>query len=421
MGRLVALAAPFAVMPELLRYLGAESFGVWMTAVSITSAALFLDLGVGNSLLTKLGVSFGREDYISARGYILGAYNILIKITVALLLLVLLVVVLCVNDVLNFGVTPLGNHDLYIIAICMAAFLVGVPASLIQKILYARQMVLQCNLWQILGAICSVISCYVAIWMSFSSWAVVLAYSLPPVLVMIVATFVFFSSNPALFPDRHDASPILFGELFGLGKRFLCLAVITSVGLNIDNTIIAATLGSESVTEFSVPIKLASLLGLLVTTMFLPLWPANADALVRNDYDWVRRSTIKMSTLGFGLVAAVGIVLVVVSNSLVEMWMGRSFENQGVVLAGQCCLFVLMAFTSPFNMLLNSLSRVRIQIVAWFLFLISTISVKLWLVPVVGFWIIPIVTSAGYMVFIMPLVVYGTRDVLHIKSSNSKP
>lgn len=57
-GQIVALAGPLIMMPPMLNYLGEARFGLWIACVSTTSILIFLDLGTGNALTTRLSRAF---------------------------------------------------------------------------------------------------------------------------------------------------------------------------------------------------------------------------------------------------------------------------------------------------------------------------------------------------------------------------
>ncbi len=408
-GRVCLLAAPFIVMPLMLDHLGPVAFGIWMTAVSLTNAALFLDFGIGNGLLTKVSIAIGREDYESARGYIGAAYFLLGAISLVALAMLLLAIFL-LNEVSSSMGGYFNDRDsLLIFVVTLLAFIVGMPISVIQKIFYATQKVIQLQLWQILGAFLSVVCCLSAIGFDLAPWVAVAGYALAPIVTMGVATLAFFSWHRNLAPESGDREKRYARVLSRVGGEFFVLSVLTAVALNMDFSIIFYTIGPESVTEFSAPAKLASLIGLIVTTINIPLWAANAEAIAKGDLVWVKRTVRRMCFLGFLLTSFMGLVLTIVSPFLMPLWMGRDFQNQGLVIALLSTLYVLMAVTAPFNMLLNSSARVRIQIFAWALFLVLTLTLKFKLVPMFGFWIVPAISTVGYLVCVTPLVVGAAR------------
>lgn len=410
-GRAVSLVAPFIVMPVLLKHLGHADFGVWMTALSITSMTMFVDLGIGNGLLTKLSSAYGRGDNEDMCGLISSAYASLTLI--ALLLLVLLCVVLVAAKTGFPAVEGLGGSTgAPIVAVCLATFIAGIPASIIQKVFYSHQMVWLGNVWQVVAAAVSVAACLAAVKLGWGAWQAIAAYSVPPVFLMLVAAAVFFRRRPQIAPSASSVDSAKIRMLLVIGSRFLILGIVTSVALNADNVVIAQKLGSVAVTEYAVPAKLASVLGLMVTTLFLPLWPANGEAIARGDYGWVRVSTLRMSILGGLAVAAAGLCLVLLGEPIMMLWMGRTFTDQQPVLLFLSVMFCLMAFASPFQMLLNSTGRLKAQIYPWVVFMVVTIVAKFLLLNQDSLWLVPMISCVGFSVIVLPSMYFSCQALL---------
>jgi O-antigen/teichoic acid export membrane protein len=277
--------------------------------------------------------------------------------------------------------------------------------------MYAKQEVLQFNLWQIVGAVLSVLFCYIAVSLKLSSWLIILAYSMPPLMILIVTTGLFFKKNNEIRPSLGDFSKEKSFDLLRIGSKFLLLSILTSISLNVDNLIIASKLGPEMVTDFAIPAKIASLLSLVVTTLFLPLWAANGEAIAKKDYDWVLKTTKKMMFLGALIVLLCSIPLVLFNKEIMDLWMGQQFKNQEEILIFLCLLSLFMAVGSPWFMILNSLGRIKIQIKIWAVFLVLSITLKLILING-DMWIIPLINSVLYGVIVVPFLAYVSHGII---------
>ena len=118
-----------------------------------------------------------------------------------------------------------------------------------------------------------------------------------------------FSRRPWLRPrlehfDRQVASSVLkqgrcfFGSVLGYGRL-----------LSGGNMIIAQVVGPEHVAQFGLPIRIFAVVGMGVSLVVEPLWPAYAEALGRRDERWVaiatRRSVVLALLIGTAGSAAV--------------------------------------------------------------------------------------------------------------------
>ena len=406
LSRASTLMAPFFVMPEMLRYMGEQNFGIWLTAISITSIAQFLDFGIGNGLLTRLSKAIAEKNYRSVRAYIASAYGALGAIALVLISIIS-VVFWAYLKLQKHGDAEIENSaQAQIIATCAYVFCIGVPISVIQRVLYASQNFLEVNIWQIIGSAISIASCIAAIQLKLSPWMVVGLYSISPVLTMTTATWSFFARNVKFRLSIKDFSIGTSKDLLRLGSGFFLLSILTSIALNADNILILEKLGSNAVTEYAVPAKLASLLGLIVTTLFLPLWSANGAAFAKGDFVWVKKTAIAMSFLGGLIVAIAACVLIFYSEFITKLWMSRTFNGQFSTVLFLSFLSFVMAVTSPFNMILNSLGRLSPQITAWIAFVVLSIPTKYFFVEQNRMWVIPLIAAVGYLSLItVPIIV----------------
>lgn len=402
--RLVTLIAPFLVMPAMLDYLGPKGFSIWVTSISIINMAAFMDFGVGNSLLTRLSAYYGRSDFVSARRDIGASYVILFAVFLAGLGCVAVFFGAIYPSLCDCS--PIADSDHVIILVMLLFFISGLPLTVIYRVVYANQKIWLYSIMQISSAIISVIMILVAMELSAPIWVVVSIFSGSPVAISFVASILYYRKQPNYRPRRQD---LAFGEdglaLLRLGLGHLCLGIIIAVSMNIDMTLILSKLGSEAVANFAMPARIGSLLHIMVGLVFLPLWSFNGAAIARHDYKWVMRSSMWMSFLGGLSVAVFGLILTLNIDQIMQIWSGRSFADQNLVVGSASIFATVIAIVAPWNMVLNAAGKVKVQIWAWGGFLAVSVFGKFVLVSTYGSWVVSLVSAFAYLICIAPLTI----------------
>lgn len=400
-GRAVALIAPLLVMGPMLDHLGPILFGIWLTAVSLAALASFLDFGIGNAALTRFSEAFGRGDLDGARSLLGQAYVLLAGLAAGF------IVVTIVGTGLIAVVLPgvfESQAQAAVVAFVLSALFLTFVTGLLVKMLQARQAYVHAQLVQIIGPIAALSATLFAISAGFDPVIVVLLYTLASPLTQAAWSAVYFAARPAQRPafDKLDRTSI--GAWTGIGGAFFVVSILTAVGMNMDNLIIAARAGAEAVTDFGVPARLGSLLMLIVFTVFMPLWTLFGNALARGDRKWLWRTAVKMSAGGALGVLIVGLTMVILADPIILLWMGRSFPDQQLVLMGMVASATVIALTSPFNMILNAAGMARQQILPWAGFVGLCLVAKTLMVTPETTWWVPWITTAAYAVCVTPRI-----------------
>lgn len=407
-GQFVSLLAPLLLMPAMLVYLGDEAFGIWAASIAITAATAFLDLGVGSGLLSRIAAAFGRGDHAAIRRYIASGYTVLTVICLAGLGALLL---MTLTDIRRY----FALRDTWpIVQVVLAVFFVGMPASIIYRVLQSLLKIPLQSALQVCGSISAILTCLTAIHLGAAPWIVVAAYGAPPVVVMLLASVWFFTVNHRFRPRVADFSLRDTRRLVGFGSYFFVLSILTAIGTNADIPIITHLAGPETAASFIPPMKMGSVMVVLITQLFMPLWSFNGEALARGDVEWVRRTTLLMSIGGAALVTICGLTVTVLSDYIMTLWMHRTFPNQKAVLLAMTAASAAIALTSPYNMVLNAKGYAKQQILPWLAFVVASLALKFLLLSGDTTWLAPGITFACYLLFVTPAMIVQARRALMI-------
>jgi O-antigen/teichoic acid export membrane protein len=410
-GKGVGLAAPLVITPAAFAYLGPERYGLWMAVTALTGMAWFADFGLGNGLLTRL--SYQSRTRREAAQDIASAYATLTAVSVVLLLgLALAYRWVPWADLLRVGEPRLAREAPVVVLICFGAFAVNVPLSLIQRIQYAQRQIGQSNAWQTLAATLSVVLVLGGIGAGLNAMVVIAgAVVALPAVNLLNTVFYFVVQNPGLRPRFAAVDRAAAACLLRLGTQFFLLSLMSSVALNVDNLLIARTLGLSAAAHYAIVSKLFAVLGLFVTLMGLSVWPANGEALARGDVAWVRRNTRRMIFLYGAVVTIAALFLVVLGRRIIGLWIGSvDLSSLPVSLLAWLGLWSFVAaITSPLFMVQNSIGMLGTQFFGWGTFLPLSIALKIFAVRNLGLYGVPVAGCVAYGLTVWPAAVVGYR------------
>lgn len=408
--RAASLASPLFIIPLAFDGLGEETYGIWMTVTALTSMLLWSDLGLGNGLLTKLSDAFARGDESGARGLIATAYALLGSLATTA----------CASLVITAGLVPWGSvfntsssDVLPIVLITLCAFAINVPLGLIVRIQYALQEVAASNLLMMIGPTFSILGALVARAAHADSLVMIgLIVSGPP-LASLVATAHVFRRHALLRPRLSDSRLRTVRPLLTLGSMFLVVQILSSVSLNADNLVVAHAVGPAAVADYSIAARIFMVVGLLISMLNLPLWPANAEAFARGEIDWVRRTTIRMTIRSAATMAVVGSGLTLLGRQLLRAWVSPLVDAPTTLLAGFAAFWFLVAIASPAFMVQNARGVLSPQVVGWLAFALVTIPVKVALAKT-HIELLPTVAAATYLITMIPAALIGYRRAMQL-------
>lgn len=412
--RSLTALSPLLLIPVTLPALGNAQFGVWMTVVAVTGMIAWADLGLGSGLLTKLSGSIASDDKSKSRQYVSSAYGVVGLIAIVLLLF-LWVFGRSLNwsDMLGASPGPSSENASSISIICLSLYAANIPVSLIHRVQFAAQMVTRSNLWQGAGGVASLLLAIGAVQTGQSDLTIVAAASSGPLLMNILNTIdIFTRVLPHLRPSPRFFQAQRARTLVALGLKFFILSIVTSVALSSDNLIVAHSLGANSVTELAVPARVLGAMGLLITLVNLPLWPANAEAIARGDTAWVQRTTRRMM-IGSALVVGIsGGIFVIFGGHLLGILSNSQVNSSTPLLASLCLWWLFIAVSSPMTMAQNAAGDLRTQLVGWFCFLALSLPIKLLVANALGLAWMVFFGGLVYAATVWPAVYFGYRRVL---------
>jgi O-antigen/teichoic acid export membrane protein len=379
------LLSMLILVPLVMKHLGDERAGVWMTMSSLTVLVGFADLGMGTGLMTKVAQAMGAQREDLARRAISSCFFVLLGVATVLgLVFVLLNPMLRWNEILK-TTADLGREEM---SAAMVAFvlatLAGLPFSLVERVQSGQQEGFSSHLWQGGATLLSLLG----VW-----WVLRLGWGLPGVLwaglgirtLMLVANWAvyFLGQRRALCPRWSECSRETAWDMIRLGLVFLWLNLLAFNWWLVDPIVITRALGADAVAGYGAMQRLFAV-GLVAQYLVMPLWPAFGEALARRDYEWARL-TLRRALVGtVALTAVLGLVLVILGPWITRHWLPTEYVPTLGLLAGMACLNLLLIVAWTLSGVLVHGSYLRRQAGLYTVAAVLAFVLKLWLVRVGG-------------------------------------
>lgn len=397
----------FIILAALLRYIGAERFGMWTTIWSIGIWALLANLGLHSALMTHLG-RIASTDRARA-GRVLGTALLLVGALAGALMVLTAVVgpYLDWPTILNVRGEQAVRESASVTPAALLMALLGLPASLGGSALLACQRGRAAYVAATAAHVLCVILVVVGIaarWNMVTLAAIVMS---PPVTAGALQWLMLLTGPYAVPMGPYDRREV--GGLLRIGLGFFVLELFTIGLMQTGPLVIAQAQGAVAVTPYAAVYRLIGLVFAVYMALVFAYWPAFGDAAKLGDHAWFTKALkwSLMKTLGVWAVAAVGIYLL--GDRFILWWLGeealptRALKVWMIVFIGLHGL--LLWATTP----LKGIGRLRGQLVGGAAMMVVFIPLAVWLCRRYGAAGVPIAQSAVILLIGLPINGIGLR------------
>ena len=405
----VSIIIGFLMIRITLDYLDETTYGIWVTLTSFLTWFTFFEVGLGNGLKNKLAEALAVKDYELGKAYVSTTYAILTIIVSAVALLFFIG-----NFFIDWTIVLNTDKELagdlsYLAVIVFGFFFLRFIIKLISIILAADQRPAIANTFGPIGNLIILILIYVLTKTTEGSliylgWVL----SIVPVLVLIVATVYFFKRD-----YKHISPSIKFvkikyaKDLLNLGMKFFLIQVSALIMFQSSNIIIAQFYGPEEVTPFNIAYKLFSVILMIFTIVISPYWVAYTEAWTVNDIGWIKKTTRNLLNAWLGLVL-LALVLFFISDFFFDFWIGKD-KMKTIYISKRLKIalliyFLLFTFGGIFNMFINGVGKLTIQMYSLLVGVIIFIPIAIFFIKHLHWGIESVVVASIIANFYSPFI-----------------
>jgi O-antigen/teichoic acid export membrane protein len=406
-------------VPLTIEYLGTQRFALWMTINSLMAMLMFADLGLGNGLLTAISESHGKDDAKMARRYISSAFFMLLALGTCTLLVLGIIYQYTpwahLLGVRSGGAESEAAPAAAIFFVCLAF---NLPLGIVQRIQMGFQSGYTNNVWNGFGALLGfggVLTC--AYFKAGVPW-LVLSFGAGPMIATILNGVQLFRSRPDLLPAWNEFRWAVLRQLLSVGLGFLIVQAALAMAIGSDNFVIAHLLGPDAVAEYSIAMRVFTLVPALLQMVLMPLWPAYGESLARGNAEWAIRALKRSIVVGAIVTIAAAVALTLSGRWIITLWVGNQFHQGLWLLSGMGVWMVVTMLANVISIFLNGMNRIHAQVASAIAVATSTLAIELLATPKFGLPAMIWSTNISYLCFVwIPVALFFPRLLKNIKSS----
>lgn len=381
----VSIAVSFLLVPLTLGYVSSELYGIWLTISSLVSWLQFFDVGFTNGLKNRLGESIAMNNWERGKALVTTTYSMMFFIFIPLCILM----VICVPFINWAGFLNLDSEyndavrdAMYVLVIC---FCLQMILNVLTAVISAYQKVALSSSFIVIGNILSLCIIFVLTKCCPPSLlALAFAVSAMPVIVLLIASFYFYSGKfKKVAPSIKTYNRKYTIDLFQLGAKFFLIQIQMLVLYQSTNILISNISGPNDVTSYNLAYKYIGIAMMVYTILLQPLWPAFTDAYAQKDYEWMRNIYRKMTKVFF-ICAAIIVLMVLVSPFVYKIWIGERAEVP-FIMTVTVAIYVLMHSWDALQVnMINGIGKIKLQTYVTLVGLIVHIPLALFLSKFTG-------------------------------------
>lgn len=418
--RLAGLLNILLGIPLALHALGPVEFGVFATITAISAMAGVADFGIGNSLLTPVAAAHARDDQLDIQRQLSNGF-----VVVAVIGVVLSLATVGATEANWFALALNAPDDLALresgVIVAVTSFLC-LPFQLSSKVQMATQRGGTAGLWQTAGSVIGLLGLLVAAALSAPLEAFVAAQLGGPAIAGILAAARDWTTRSHLRVRRELLDRAVMRRIVATGGMLFTINIAALAAMQTDVIIVAQTYGPDAVAQYSAPQRVLLLMPSVLSLVLMPLWPAYAEALARDDYPWLQH-TYRRTLIAAALIVAVPTITLAWSADIwLPAWTGDKLRPDFALMFALAGWAFTAALGGPTAMVLNGIGAFRFLTLTSTAFVFVNVPLAIIFAKAFGLAGVPLASAACQLLVIqLPAQIYLRRYFAKCRAASHPP
>ncbi|MEB0277556.1 MULTISPECIES: oligosaccharide flippase family protein [unclassified Mucilaginibacter] len=331
-------------VPLVLKAVGNERYGLWMTLSSILLFVTFSDFGMGIGMQNIMSYAKAENDenkLTKAFATTLAFGGVIFTILIAISYLVLPFINLA--TIFKYQDNSIASE---ILPTTQSVFLVlsfGIISGLVQRVFDAYQQGYYSRIILVISRVISLALLFWAVKTNQSLSIIILVSSGLPNLMLAIGVFLLYRKYPYLIFQFKNVDKVLFKRIFRTGIVGLGAAIAIFLVSSITPMIISSNYGLKESAKYLVLMRLLNFIILFVNMVFMPLWPAVSDAYSKQDTVWLNTLYKRINRLFIQISIPIFLLLIFSSKWLILLWTHNYAVLPSFQMTVFCVFFIILS------------------------------------------------------------------------------
>lgn len=380
--RFFTFAVNLLYTPLLLRYLGDEQYGVWVTLSSIVNWVITFDIGIGNGLRNLLAKEIVNKKYSDAKYSVSTAYT-----SLTFLVLIIYAIGMTVSLFLNWNWLINTKTDVFpVFSICYSFVCFNFILALQNVVYYSIQKSEFVSVMALLNQFLSLFFIFVIIHLfecGNSLIKVSLCVGISGIIVNVFATANLWIKKKYLIPNFFLFDKKKLRVICSFGLKIFLIQIASVVIFSTDNLIVSNLFTPSEVTPYNTVYKVYGIGASVFFSILLPFWSRFTVARERNEYVWMN-SIQKKLLLVWGFFSFVFLCSIPIYQPITNMWLGKELHYESGLIVSMVFYHILYMYSAIYSTALNGLGIVKVQLCLAVISAIINIPLSFYLAKYVG-------------------------------------
>lgn len=359
----ISIIISLLLVPLTINYVNPTQYGIWLTISSIVAWVSFFDIGFGHGLRNRFAESIAAGNREIAQKYISTTYAVLSIIFSAVLILFLLInFFIDWSKILNAPASM--APELSVLALIVFGFFcIQMVLRILRTILMADQKPALSGFVEMSGQLLALGFIFILTKTTEGSLVKLgLALSLAQIIVLLVASFIFFNGKYKEYkPSIKHVEFSKADDILNLGIKFFVIQVSAIIIFQTTNIVITQVLGPSQVTVYNIAYKYFFVIGMVFSIIITPFWSAFTDAFTKVDFGWMRSSLKGLQNFWLVIIPT-SVIMLLLSSFVYRIWIGNSVTVPFLISFLMALYVIMFTRFSLFINLINGIGKVHLQL-----------------------------------------------------------